>query len=448
MENRTRALGWLWALLAVGAAANATHRVWGEAIAWEAAKVSDALPLYLSAKAVRDGLDPTDPAVLQQVYNSLDMNVSMALFSTLYPASTAVLLAPLAGQDWAGFLHDWRVVILAVLVVGAAAAGAGAARGWRAVLGAGVGVWVAMGAYPNTADALGLGQANLLIVGLLSLAVMGLARDRGGLSGVAAITGAAIKLVPGAALWPLLMARRYKALAWAGGAMVVLGGLTVAYVPIDRIIEDLSRTIAFQRGVEAPWVRNPGTPEWIRFMGQLRRPSMGLISLVLSGWAAWRFRDTAKDRIRVLPPALGLVIAALAVDATAVGEFYATLGIPAMILLATWPLSTGAPKWSWALLPLVGGPAFCMSLELSGIESHPKLMLGGMMVWLGLAIRLLWACKPISRRTAITFAVLGVLGCTQAWIWAFRPPYMGPKALPPMAPGGHIPHAPPPPHPP
>ena len=93
MENRTRALGWLGALLAVGAAANATHRVWGEAIAWEAAKVSDALPLYLSAKAVRDGLDPTDPAVLQQVYSSLDMNVSMALFSTLYPASTAVLLA-------------------------------------------------------------------------------------------------------------------------------------------------------------------------------------------------------------------------------------------------------------------------------------------------------------------------------------------------------------------
>lgn len=445
MPSKSQVLGWLAALLGCGAAVHAGRRVWSEAIAWEPGMVSDALPLYLSSRAVNQGLDPTDPGVLQQIYSQLDLHVSMALFSTLYPASTAVLLSPISDQGWSGFLHSWRLIILAIFVLGTAAAGAGAARGWRAALGASVGAWVALGAYPNTGDALGLGQANLLIVGLLCVAVAGLARDWGGLTGVMAVTGAAIKLVPAIALWPLLVARRWKSLAWAAGAAVLLGVLTVIYVPLDRIIEDLTRTIAFQRGVEAPWVRNPATPEWIRFMGQLRRPSLGLISLLLSGWAAWRFRHTAADRTRVLPPALGLVIAALAVDATAVGEFYATLGIPAMILLATWPLSDEAPRWSWALLPLVMGPALCFSMDLSGIEPHPKLMLGGMLVWAGLAVRLLHAIRPHSRRAIATLAVLAILAATQAWIWAFRPPYMGPKSLPPMAPGGHIPHAPPPP---
>ena len=194
MLSKQQGLGWLAALLAGGAAAHAGRRVWSQATAWEPGMVSDALPLYLSAKAVNQGLDPTDPGVLQQIYSQLDLHVSMALFSTLYPASTAVLLSPISNQGWSGFLHSWRLIILVVLVLGTAAAGAGTARGWRAGLGAAVGAWVALGAYPNTGDALGLGQANLLIVGLLCLAVAGLARDRGGLTGVMAMAGAAVEL--------------------------------------------------------------------------------------------------------------------------------------------------------------------------------------------------------------------------------------------------------------
>ncbi len=438
--------GWTAGLLACGAAAHAASRVWAGAAAWEPSEVSDALPLFLGARAVNQGLDPTDPSILQQVYDALDLHVSMALFSTLYPASTAVMLAPLGAQTWPDFLADWRAIILVVLVVGAAAAGAGRLRGWRALLGAGIGGWVALTAFPTTSDALGLGQANLVIVGLLGLAIAGLARDQGGLAGAAAIVGAGIKLVPAIAIWPLLLARRWRALAWTAGAAAVILGLTWALVPLDRILEDLARTVAFQRGVEAPWVRNPATPEWLRFLGQLRRPSLGLLSLGIAGWAAHRSRHTAQARTRVLPPALGLLIAAIAVDATAVGEFYATLYIPPMILLATWPLAPEAPRWSWGLVGLVAGPAVCLSLSLGGVEAHPKLMLGGMLVWAGVALMLLHAARPLRRRVLLTLAVLGFLALAQAWIWAFRPPYMGPRSMPPMAPGGHIPHAPPPPH--
>jgi hypothetical protein len=170
-----------------------------------------------------------------------------------------------------------------------------------------------------------------------------------------------------------------------------------------------------------------------------------LLSLGIAGWASHRSRHTPKARTRVLPPALGLLIAAIAVDATAVGEFYATLCIPAMVLLATWPLAPEAPRWSWVLVGLTAGPAVCLSLSLGGVEAHPKLMLGGMLVWAGMALRLLHAVRPLGRRVILTLAILGVLALAQAWIWAFRPPYMGPKSMPPMAPGGHIPHAPPPP---
>jgi hypothetical protein len=445
MGSSRPVLGWVAALLGAGAAIHATRRVWSEATAWEPGMVSDALPLYLSARAVRQGMDPTDPSVLQQVYSQLEMHVSMALFSTLYPASTAVLLSPIAGQTWPDFLHAWRWIILVLLGIGTAAAGAGSLRGWRAVLGGALGLWVAMAVFPTTGDALGLGQANLLIVGLFGLAIAGLARDRGGVTAIAAVLGAAIKLVPAIALFPLLVAKRWRALAWGLGAAGLLGILTLSCVSLERVIADLMSTIAFQRGVEAPWARNPATPEWIRWLGQLRRPSLGLLSLGLGGWAGWRARHTAEQRTTVLPTVLGLVITALAVDATAVGEFYATLLIPAMILLATWPLSPAAPRWSWALVPLIAAPAWCLSLDLSGIEPHPKLMLGGMAVWAGLTIRLLHLSRPLSRRAMITIGLLIGLAAAQSWIWAFRPPYMGPRALPPMAPGGHIPHAPPPP---
>lgn len=445
MTDSRTITGWAAAFLACGAAAQATRHAWRTAATWGPSSVSDALPLFLGARAVNQGLDPTDPGVLQQIYASLGIQVSMAKFSTLYPASTSVLLAPLGGHTWPNFLADWRALILCVLVLGTAVAGAGALRGWRALLGAGIGVWVAVAAFPTTGHALGLGQANLLIVGLFGVALAGLAWDRGGVTGLAAVLGAGIKLVPAIAVLPLLLARRWRALAWTAGAALLLLGLTWALVPLDRIFEDLARTIAFQRGVEAPWVRNPATPEWIRFLGQLRRPSLGLLSLVLAGGAAWRYRHTPQDRVRVLPPALGLLIAALAVDSTAVGEFYATLTIPAMVLLATWPLSPDAPRWSWALVPLVAGPALCLGMTLGGIEPHPRLMLGGMLVWAGLGVRLLHAVWPLRRRTWLVLAGLGLLALVQAWVWAFRPPYMGPRTLPPMAPGGHIPHAPPPP---
>ena len=61
MGSKARLLGWLSTVLAAGAAAHACLRVWSQATAWEASQVSDALPLYLSARAVREGLDPTDP---------------------------------------------------------------------------------------------------------------------------------------------------------------------------------------------------------------------------------------------------------------------------------------------------------------------------------------------------------------------------------------------------
>ena len=107
------------------------EEAWAYAQAADGASASDALPLYLGARAVRWGLDPTDSAVLQQMYQAADLGVTRALFSVLYPPSVHVLLQPIAGLSYAGFLYYWRPVLLLVAVLGTGFAGTVGVKGNR-----------------------------------------------------------------------------------------------------------------------------------------------------------------------------------------------------------------------------------------------------------------------------------------------------------------------------
>ena len=81
------------AAAAVGAAAvGKIQDAWAYALASDPSSASDSLPLYLGAKAVNQGLDPTDTATIEAVYAASDINVTKALFSVLYPPSLHVML--------------------------------------------------------------------------------------------------------------------------------------------------------------------------------------------------------------------------------------------------------------------------------------------------------------------------------------------------------------------
>ena len=107
------------------------QEAWVYAQAADSASASDSLPLYLGARAVRWGMDPTDAAVLEEMYVAADLSVTRALFSVLYPPSMHVLLQPIAGLSYGGFLFYWRQVLLGLVVIGTAVAGTVGIRGAR-----------------------------------------------------------------------------------------------------------------------------------------------------------------------------------------------------------------------------------------------------------------------------------------------------------------------------
>lgn len=431
-----RLLPWAGALGMTGLAAHKVHALWRAAEAWTPASVSDALPLFLGAKAVSKGLDPTDAQVLEQLYQAEHINVSVALFSVLYPASMSVFLSGLAHLDWPGFVLAWRTVLVVIFVAGCAAAGAGPSRGWRALFGAAVGVWVAAALFPLTNAALGLGQANLAIVGIFGLAMGALYRDRSGLAAGFATVGAGIKLVPAAALWPVLWARQWRGLrgAIATGVFIVL--LTWICVPFERIVSNLMDTLAFQRSVEPHWLQNFRLPDAVRFLGHFRRPSLGLLTLLLTASCAWSTRDKPRARPTVLALSVALIAAALAADATAVGVFYSTMCIPAMIALSTLPVHrprTLGPICALALM--VWLPEHLYSAELGNreIDEHQRMMIAAALMWAGVVAQLVAVTRP-SKRWWFALGVAFTAGLAQAWIWTYHPPYFGAPKHP--MPGG------------
>jgi hypothetical protein len=293
---------------------------------------------------------------------------------------------------------------------------------------------------------LGLGQPNLLIVGLFGLA-MGCAA-RGWMSGVglAAVIGAGMKLVPVVIVWPMLWARRWRAVTITAVFGLVLAAITIAYVPLDRVLDNLAATWAFQNTVEPHWLHDGQLPTWGRFIGFLRRPSLALLSLVLIAWTVWVNRGDARVQGEASAVGIGLLATALAADSCGVGAYYATMAIPGMTVILCWPLAQGASRISWLAWPAV----FAIVALTDGglIYNTPnvevKLVLACTVMWSAVALRLATLARPWGRWALAVAAGLVALALIHASIWTWRPPYGGPKTLPSASPGSMTtPNAPP-----
>ncbi len=446
----SRRAAWTYGAAAAAVAAVAASKIrdaWTYAVASDPASASDSLPLYLGAKAVHQGLDPTDQATLESVYASMDTNVTKALFSVLYPPSIHVMLQPLAELSYYGFLFYWRIVLLAMLVVGMAAAGTAGLTRERAPLGAAVAVLGAFVCFPLFVDVqLGLGQANVGIAGLFGLAMGAVARGWATPAALLAVVGAGVKLVPAVLVWPLLWARRWRALAVATGLGLLVAGMTLAHVPFDRVIDNLASTLAFQQTVEPHWLHERSLPDWGRFLAFLRRPALLLMSLVLTALAVWLNRENVDRRREVSAVGMGLLATALAADSAGVGAYYATMAIPGMAVLISWPLSSRASRLSW-----FGPPAAGMVLWLTDgglIYDTPdvelKLVLACTVMWVAIAARMVQLSRPWSVPVRAGAALTVVAALIHASIWTWNPPFGGHKTLPDAAPGSlTTPEAPP-----
>ena len=430
-----------WLLAALGVAWAAVEKVrgaWAYAVGNSQASASDSLPLFLGAKAVHSGLDPTDPEVLQSVYLAADMQVTKAIFSVLYPPSLHVMLQPLAGLSHYGFLFYWRLILLGGLVAGLAAAGTVGVKGRRLPLAMALSVLGAFALFPLFVGVqLGLGQPNLLIVGLFGLAMGCVARGLPALAALVAVVGAGVKLVPAVIIWPLLWSRRWRPLAIAVGLGVVLAGLTLVHVPLERIVDNLASTLAFQKTVEPHWLHDPTLPTWGRFIGFLRRPSLLILSLALAAWAVWNNRTDDGRRGEASAVGMALLATALAADSTGVGAYYATMAMPGMVAVLTWPLSERRSRGAWVAWPAV---LSIVALTDGGlIYSTPdvevRLVLACSIIWVAVAARLISLAHPWTPKAKLVGSGLVLLAVAYASLWTWRPPFRGHKTLPEAFPG-------------
>lgn len=393
-------------------AARGVERTWTAGTQRQAMMASDALPLYLSGAAVLLGEDPTTQEGLQVAYDRRKVTARAAIFSNLYPASAGVVLQPLAQGTWPRFIEIWR----GLLLLGALLAGAGAAlasvRGRGAPLAVAVGIWLATAGFPVTAECISLGQANLLMGGLMAVAMAGLRRSWPGVPALAAIAGASVKLVPGAVFLPVLAARRWRELAVGAVLGLVVLGLTVSAVPLERVISGVRATLQFQGAISPDWLNDVDAPEWVVFVGDWRHRATQVLTVVLVlATAAWtRHRGSPEQTAAVTAGGVALLTAWLGADAAGFHVLYAPLYIPALVYLATWPLDEDAPLWSWPVGLLAGAaPWLALDSDLAQVSETFALTVAGLGLWGGVLLRLAWRSVPLP------WPVWPVLGLVVGW---------------------------------
>lgn len=424
--TNTRALWLVLALAAWAGLAWQTHAVWQTRSDIHESLASDALPIYLAGAAVLDGGDPTQARDLIMAYERRGMGTGALFFSTLYPASVGVMVAPLADRPWVDFLGIWRFLMLLGAALAGIAGGLASVRGPRAWLAAPLGGLVVMAGFPLLPESMGLGQANLLISGLAGLSILGLSRGWGTLAGSAAAVGVALKLVPGLLFWPMIMGRRWQAVVVGAITCAVLLAWTLSTVSVDAAIGGILGTIRFQQGVYPDWMNRNPAPDWMIFLGALRGVPLGALTLGLIGRGC--LQASPEQRRPVLAASGAAAVAWLATHAAAVGVFYGTLLLPALAYAALWPLSDHAPRRAWMGLPLVLAPWLLGGGLPTGLADEPRMVLLGMAVWAVCVSRLLHAGPRMARSSQWVGALVVAIGLVLAGVRTAQGP-----SLPPLS---------------
>jgi hypothetical protein len=342
-------------------------------------RASDALPLYLSGAAVAAGLDPTREASLARIYDERGLSVGAATFSTLYPATAGEVMQGLAARAWPDFTTTWRWILLGAIGGYALAAGWAAPGGGmtRITWGGAVGALLAW--HPVSAECVRLGQVNMVLGALCSVAMAAVTaagrRGAGGegrtwasdlVCGAALGLGAAVKLVPAALLLPLWATRRWRptlGAAVVGGAALLL---VLPIVPLSRVIEAIRETLRFQAAIDPDWlVGQHPAPGWMRVFGYIRHDALQWITL---GTAA--VVPFARPSTRVATAAMALVCAWLGADAAGFHVLYTPLAYPVFVLAVGRPLALGVLAAALYLLPLA-----------PGLTPEPRMVLFGLVAW-------------------------------------------------------------------
>jgi len=191
---------------------------------------------YWSAAArLLGGLSPYQANQLSGLYGP------QAQFLYLYPPPLAAAVAPLAllfPADYRAAAWAWTSIGVVVLVAAVLALWRSERIGDRFPILAGRGRWLLVAAalaFPPVVGELVLGNVHLVLLGLLTVAWLGIRRgDARGewIAGAAVGVAAVVKVFPGVLVLWFLLTRRYRA---AAGAIVGAAALALVTLPITGI---------------------------------------------------------------------------------------------------------------------------------------------------------------------------------------------------------------------
>jgi hypothetical protein len=319
-------------------------------------------------------------------------------FLYLYPPPLAAATAPLAilfPTDYRPAAWVWTALGASILAAAVLALHRSERLGERYEILAGNGRWLLVAgafAFPPVVGELVLGNVHLVLLGLLTLAWLGIRRgDTSGewLSGAAVGIAAIIKVFPGLIVLWFLLTRRYRAAAGAA-----IGAAAAALV-----------TLPFT-GIE-PWLQYPTV------LANLSAPSDTTDTLAPTVWLA---EATGFTVARFAITALGLAILAWSARSTDIVRSFAiavtvsVLIAPALyhhyLALLVLPLvvglSAGVPvKWlALAYLLMWGGQQTALG-DLSWIVNRGLPTAGAVTLLIGLLAARVSGDQPIPARASL-----------------------------------------------
>jgi hypothetical protein len=330
----------------------------------------------------------------------------------LYPPPFAAIVAPLAAlfSDARAAAWVWTALGAAVLVLAVLALWRSEQLGDRFPILAGRGRWflvAAAFAFPPVVGELVLGNVHLVLVGLLTLAWLGIRRgDRQGewIAGLAVGAAAIIKVFPGVLLIWFLLTRRYRA-----AAAVVVGAAALALVtlPVTGIEPWLQYpTVLANLSAPADTTDTLAPTVWLApVLGfTVARIVVTVVGLAILAWAALR---AAPQRFRAGDLRMGIESAAPAMTTArsfAIAVTVSVLIAPALyhhyLAVLVLPLVLGLasgvplPALAAAYLLMWGGEQAAFG-DLTWIVNRGLPTAGAVL----LLVSLLWPTRGIAGRT-------------------------------------------------
>lgn len=331
---------------------------------------------WVASRLLLEGISPFQPAQLAGPYSPQQQ------FLYLYPPPLAAVVTPLGNwiPTYRAAASIWATLGAAILATSVLLLYRTERIGDRFPLLAGRGRWLLLAAafaFPPVIGELVLGNVHLLLLGLLTVAWVGVrSRDPRGewIAGLAVGIATVVKVFPIVLVPWFLLTRRSKA---AAGAVVGAAVLALVTLPITGIL---------------PWLQYPTV------LANLSAPANTTDTLAPTVWLAESIGFTAA-RLIVTVAALGLMTwAALRLDATrsfAIAVVVSVLVAPAvyhhylalLVLPLILGLSAGVPiRWLAAAYLLMWGGQQAALGDLAWLVNRGLPTAGSLILLLGLML--------------------------------------------------------------